>query len=374
MKLRRTILALTLLSVGGAFPAAARDAVGRAMPVPPAYAESHRGQAVITTAEVYELANILLALADNPPAPGLVLRDTAYFRDVEAWFAPYRDDPAVRAAAFAEPSLYQRFRDNAFRYCFDDAGKIVVCVPQGPLWESPEEDRFTPNLKAVETFAQLSRFREFYAAHRAFYDTEAKAYALNADIRDMQSWLEAEFDARMSSYIVAISPLIDGFHATDSYRADTGDFAEAIMFTSSPIRFATMEPVQRAIREARTVFTEIDHNYVNPTTALYRARLESIDWSKWVRIWPVDGYESGEAVFNEYMTWGVFLLYVKDRYDPARFEATLTQIVPFMEDKRGFTRFGSFARALLAAQAAAPGRAAKDLYPAVLDWMAADGK
>ncbi|BCW87604.1 hypothetical protein sos41_07340 [Alphaproteobacteria bacterium SO-S41] len=374
MTLRRTILALTLLSATAGASSAFADAVGRPMPVPPAYAESHRGQAVITTSEVYELANILLALADTPPLPGLVLRDTAYFNDVEAWFGPYRDDPAVKAAAFAEPSLYQRFRDNAFRYCFDEAGKIIVCVPQGPLWESPEEDRFTPNLKAVEAFAQRSRFRDFYAAHRAFYDTEAKAYAVNADIRDMQAWLEAEFDARMSSYIVAISPLIDGFHATDSYRADTGDFAEAIMFTSSPIRFATMDPVQRAIREARTVFTEIDHNYVNPRTALYRDRLETIDWPTWVRAWPVDGYESGEAVFNEYMTWGVFLLYAKDRYDPAQFDAAVVQLVEFMEGKRGFTRFGAFANQLLAARAAAPGKPAKDLYPAMLDWMAADGK
>lgn len=357
-----------------AMSAAARDVVGRPMPVPPAYAESERGQAVIATYEVYELANILLALADNPPAPGLVLRNTRYFAEVEAWFGPYRDDPAVKAAAFAEPFFYQRFRDNAFRYCFEDSGRIVACVPQGPLWDSAEEDRFTPNLTAVEVFAGRSRFREFYAAHRDFYEAEAKAYAANADIRDMQTWLEAEFDARMSSYIVAISPLIDGFHATDSYSSESGDFAEAIMFTSSPIRFTDMEPTERAIREARTVFTEIDHNYVNPTTALYRARVEAIDWPKWVRTWPVEGYDSGEAVFNEYMTWGVFLLYSKDRYAAATFDAAVAQVVLFMEGKRGFTRFGAFATKLLAARVAVPGQPAKELYPVMLDWLAADGK
>lgn len=351
--------------------AGAEADIGRALPVPEAYVAAHAGHAVIETREAYELANILLALADTPPTDGLVLRGTAYFAEVEAWFAPYRNHPAVKAASFAEASQYQRFRDNAFRYCFDAAGALEICAPSGPLWADAAEDRFTPHLEAIADFARTSRFRAFYQAHATFYRAEAAAYEANADIRDMQAWLEQNFDARIASYIVVISPLIDGFHATDSYVSSGGSFSEAIMFTSSPVRFRDMDAEQRAIREARTVFTEIDHNYVNPVSARYAERIEALNGLFWARTWPMPGYESKLAMFNEYMTWGVFLLYAQERYDAPGFAAAMEQLVTFMETKRGFVRFGAFAQALCAARAAAPADRVQALYPAILDWMAA---
>lgn len=361
---------LTVCTFGAAVSTALAD-IGRARVVPDAYIEAQTGRAAIETREVYELANILLMLADTPPADGLVLHGTDYAAEIEAWFGPFRDHPAVAAAAFSAPSQYQRFRDNAFRYCFDADGGLIECVPMGFLWDDAAADRFTPHLTAIADFAEKGDFRAFYAAHAGFYAAETAAYAANADIRDMQAWLEANFAARVTSYIVAISPLIDGFHATDSYKSVDGAFTEAVMFTSSPIRFREMDSEERAIREARTVFTEIDHNYVNPVSATYSARIEVVTGAFWVRTWPVPGYESGEAVFNEYMTWGVFLLYAQDRYDEARFSKARAQLTSFMEGKRGFVRFGAFADALLSARAASRNAQAETLYPAMLDWMAA---
>jgi hypothetical protein len=356
---------LTLIAV----PISALGQIGRPMPVPKAYVQARSDHATIETPEVYELANIILALTKSAgEADGLTRKDTQYHRDVISWFAPFRDHAAVRAAELQQHSDYQRFRDNAFRYCFKKHARIRECVPEGPLWGDSAGDRFTKNLATIEDFARVSGFRKFYEAHRQYYVRQAVEMHESANITKMRSWLENNFATRVDSFRVAISPLIDGWHATDGYVSTDYSFHEAIIFTSAPDRLAASAPMERSIRLMRSIFTEIDHNYVNQVTEQYRDRVESIFSAGWTQTSPMSGYESGELVFNEYMTWGVFLLYAKEQYDTKKFETAKIQVTEFMEQNRGFSRFSEFSRALMQLRSAHPNESVSDLYPAVLAW------
>jgi len=59
------------------------------------------------------------------------------------------------------------------------------------------------------------------------------------------------------------------------------------------------------------VFTEIDHNYVNPGTSKYEKLIDSIfsNRSAWTKHGnSSDYYDSPVRVFNEYMTHAAFCL------------------------------------------------------------------
>jgi hypothetical protein len=144
------------------------------------------------------------------------------------------------------------------------------------------------------------------------------------------------------------------------------------MFVSGPdITGSTSPGVHQALLQ-RIVFTEIDHNFVNPVTDQHRFQVISAfaERSKWTSN-ESTFYQSPIAVFNEYMTWALFLLYIEARISPQEFADVMTFTTSQMESSRKFHRFGSFARELLRLYRERPeGTRVPLLYPAILEWAA----
>ena len=118
------------------------------------------------------------------------------------------------------------------------------------------------------------------------------------------------------------------------------------------------------------VFTEIDHNYVNPATNNYIKPVDSIFSNP--NIWTKQGsgsnfYLSPVGVFNEYMTWAVFCLYVKDRYDKATANLVIEERESLMVEKRNFVKFKAFDEALLKLKQEHRELRVVDLYPYILE-------
>ena len=98
-------------------------------------------------------------------------------------------------------------------------------------------------------------------------------------------------------------------------------FSEALMFTSGPEIVDLNQSFGEKQKEglhSGIVFTEIDHNYVNPITSKYRDDVEKIFSNR--TVWTKEGgdtdnYTTPESVFNEYMTHALFCLYVQEMYD-----------------------------------------------------------
>lgn len=121
-------------------------------------------------------------------------------------------------------------------------------------------------------------------------------------------------------------------------------------------------------QNSRIVFTEIDHNYVNPVSDRHVAAIEHAlsGLPQWATEQARGGYRNAYAVFNEYMTFGVFLLYAQEKLPPKDFTALRTSVVRRMENGRGFPRFGAFQTMLEQVYAASPTKDIPAMYPAVI--------
>lgn len=372
MRLLPVVFAAALV----AFPASAAGPVE----LPADYVAARRGAAEFETPEAYELASILLMLGPGAEArPNFFFTRSAYHQEVLDWFGPWRDHPAVAAADFTQygpravDNGYLYFRENAFRYGFDAAGDLVLERPLRPLWGYDDRDIFGKNKAAVAEFARASRFREFYAAHASYYAGLRSEFARAIDLKDMNQWLQGQFDGRLDALTVVFSPLTYGFHSTDAYEDGKQAYREAAMFTGGPHILDVLAEDLRPIELARMVFTEIDHNYVNPVSERpeYAARMETFVGPAWVRPEAARSYGNGFAVFNEYMTWAAFLAYARDRYTDARYQQARQLVVDFMEQERGFPRFGAFVAEMERLRNARSGARLQDLYPPLLDWCEA---
>lgn len=302
--------------------------------------------------EAYELASVIASLtpygrsltysADTTKAED---RDrAAYARAVADHFGPYADHPAVAAVGARGPGDIDRMynlRGNAYAYRFD-GDALVHDAPFSHVWGGPR-NRFSQNAALIEDFARETNFRAFYAAHRPYYDATTARDSSTADLAAMRAWLGRRLprrgDTAPPALRVAYSPLTDGWHATK--RFEDGGCALLVMF---------VEPGPagpgRAHDFARMLFTEVDHNYVNPVSERFRSELggrETYGAARWVDRDVLRGnYRSGYEVFNEYMTFAVFELWARDHYPPAVAAAAAENTRRMMTDRRGFVEYRAF--------------------------------
>jgi hypothetical protein len=325
----------------------------------------------IVVPEVYELTNVIIAMTsyglDNS---SLVYKSSSYYSDVSKAFLQYKSSAPMKELQLGDDDPLRRYyemRDNSYTYVFDQ-GQIKHDPTYGTL-RNP--NTFSDKRTDIERFNDVSQFRAFYEQHSEYYRTFIERYRSLAEIDSMADWLEREFaPTRYDHYTVVLSPLVYGSHS--AYNSTTSAGLEALMFVAGPdvtTPPTTSAGVQKATIQ-RIVFTEIDHNFVNPVTTQYLSRVNSVFGNR--AKWTTDAssfYGSAEAVFNEYMTWGVFLLYVESRVSSEDFQTVMQLTTQLMEGSRRFQRFGSFTQELLRLyHARTPGGRARELYPAILDW------
>lgn len=361
------LAAAPLLVPGLRTPAQAQ--VVQPVEFPAEYVAENRDLVAFGTTEAFELAYIIFALTPAGRAEGSPIRQgTAYHEAVLDWFGEHADHAAVTGLG-ERPNL-PRLAGNAVDFGFDGEGRLVELRDFGSLWGS--RDLFREHLEAIGDFARTSGFLDFYAAHRPVYDAQAATYETGVDLAGMDAWLESEFDARRDAYRILFSPLTGGLHWTGGLEGE--DFSEVRIVTAPPSALSGAKgPEIFAATLERMLFTEIDHNYVNPATDAYGEGVEAAFGD--VDFWNTgQGYRSAQLTFNEYMTWAVYLVWARGSYDGELFRTVESSTIDFMEDRRGFPRFGSFVSTVEELYAGREeGRRLEDLYPAILEWAEAYG-
>jgi Domain of unknown function (DUF4932) len=322
--------------------------------------------------EVYELANVIVAMTSfGQSSPVAVNRTGAYYQRVNTAFSAFRNHASMRDLQFgsSDPLLhYYEFRDNSFAYVFED-GEIRRNPAASTSWS---ENLFRERRAAAQTFAEASQFRGFFAANEEFYADVIARYRAMAEIDAIADWLEREFPGvSYRHYTVVLSPLVYGSHSAQFPSSN-----EALFFVSGPdvtTGAGTSDGVKKATVQ-RILFTEIDHAFVNPTTDRYRTAINSAFGNR--AKWTTDGsgfYDSPTAVFNEYMTWAAFLVFVQDRLSAADFDTVRQLTVQQMEGSRRFQRFGAFTAELLQLYAKrTPGATVASLYPQIIAWSSSN--
>ncbi|MBK8642455.1 MAG: DUF4932 domain-containing protein [Saprospiraceae bacterium] len=117
------------------------------------------------------------------------------------------------------------------------------------------------------------------------------------------------------------------------------------------------------------VFTEIDHNYVNPASADNIKAIRDLIKNKdlWATKNAQENYRTEYAIFNEYMTHSLFCLYVKENYKEKEGSEIVNQRIKLME-RRGFFKFDQFNEKLIHLLKGRK-KTISEMYPAAIEIM-----
>jgi len=348
----------------------------------PAYQTANRGRIRISVPEVYELVNVAIALTETARADRwLVVRDTPYYQALEAHFAPARDHPFVRALDAElrrDRSRYFHLKMNGYAFEYDSGGRIVRSrVYDRTGFAGDPVNHLLPFIEQMRDFSAASRFRDFYAAHRSFYESQVAYYRDEIDIADMLAWLGAQFPAvrPYDTTNIVFSPLVGGNQSVTSF--ESSGFRELQPHINFPYPAAgdtQLSPRAVALRRGAIVFTELNHGFINPTAERYAERIAGAvsDRALWTTPGsPSDGYGNAFSLFTEMMNWGLVSLYLNDRAPEADRDRMIANLDPYMQ-RRGFPEFPAFNAFLVDLyRRRPPGTTIAGLYPAIVDWFAA---
>ncbi|WP_461048973.1 DUF4932 domain-containing protein [Spirosoma arcticum] len=342
---------------------------------PPTYQRRFRGTVTYEIPEAYELANVAMALTEaGQKDENMVEQSGAYFQRVKQHFAPVAKHPLIKRLNERlknnNYNFYYGTRENAYAMALDKTGRPVNRGVYGAVWSGAND--LAGHDDEWADFVKKSNFRKFYTDNQKFYQADIAEVTRLLPVKQMQNWLEAQFPGiRYDGQRVVFSPLIDGAHSAQKFN-DQG-YRESLMFICDARGYDRTKYSEAQIEGlySGVVFTEIDHNFVNPITDknLQAVNNAFADREKWVRKGDADNYGNAYAVFNEYMTHAVHLLYIKDTYPRDVYELVREARVKLNGTRRGFYRFESFADELQRLyDTQKPKQTVADLYPAILKW------
>jgi len=349
-----------------------------------AYTAERRGTIVVENPDAFEIVNLVLSQTTyGQQAPSAMLRDGPYWEAVQAWFGPHRDHPLIRELD-AEPvdmRFYYGFRNHgaAWRWTGEELVPGGVYPVQGAGGMLGGAEVLTPRIASVAQFARDTDVAGFFATHGHHREQMLERYRERVPLQDMWDWLEAAFPASTDgrdALVVRTSLLIGGSHNASTATLAGADprFVEGTMVSYSGGSGA-WEPEDIA-GLARTVFTEIDHHYVNPVSIRHQADIEAALGGRLDRFnqQGSDNYGSAFATFNEYVTWVLFDRYWDDYCDRTgasdSVRAAGHRDTERVMARRKFGRFAAFRAGVLPLLEEAS--EVEAVFPAMIRWFADD--
>ena len=352
------------------------------------YIEKNKGKVQVEIPEVHELINIMIAISEVGRVDSNMINNrSTYHKEVLAHFLPFSNHSAIeiinqqitlgfndydadnKHEIMNSYRLYNDWKMSACAYLFDEGGSIVN---NGIIRNMRSSNPVEKNLTLLEDFAVKSGFRDFYKSNKNYYDGLITVYGELNPVDEMISWLESQFDSQYESYRITFSPLVGGSHSTK--RFSNNGFTQNVMFVS---KATYNEKVSKSLNElaaSRVIFTEIDHNFVNPISNEYGSQITKAlsNRNQWVddKHFGVAGYKTPVKVFNEYMTWATYTLYAYDNFKEDDFENYIHKMENQMENGRGFVKFKEFNQMLFSLYKNKPEtKKVVDLYPEVINWF-----
>lgn len=141
------------------------------------------------------------------------------------------------------------------------------------------------------------------------------------------------------------------------------------MFISGPDYFSDAPDEIEELLLSRLIFTEIDHNYVNPITEDYLNSVNDAfsDLDTWNQ---QNSYRSAELTFNEYMTWSLADIYMFEHSSSEAYEWYKEITNRTMVESRGFVNYTAFSEKLFELyQNQSDEKSIPDLFPLILARM-----
>lgn len=345
------------------------------------YIKLNKNKFRVEIPEVHELANILVAISEvGQKDDNMVDPSTKYHSEVLKYFKKYKNHPIMsivnrnisKAGDLKSYMYYYGLKMSSCAYYFNSENKIVHNGIIKNMSFSESDDIVKNNLKLIQDFSDKSHFRDFYKSHLPYYNELIKTYKVLNPIDKMKDWLQKKFNFEYGNYYVIFSPLVGGAHATQRYE-DNG-FNLTVMHICRAEYSEKYSKIMNELLESRVVFTEIDHNFVNPVS---NKKIDMVNKAFSNRkFWVNDElgkdstkiYSNPYMVFNEYMTWSLFSLYCYDNYSKIDTDELIKKMENQMVSDRFFIKFKEFNQELIKEYNKNPNIDINKLYDYILLW------
>lgn len=333
------------------------------------YITKNKGKYSIEIPEVQELVHIIIALTPSGMSDeNMVEHDGDYYKKVVDYFGKYKNEPIVKKIDdFLQKGGYSVLKMDACCYVFSNNKIVKEGIYEKLSWEG--DNYAEPFIADIEKFAELTNFRKFYSDNKIYYNKLIEQMKQQNPIDKQWKWLENHSKLKYDNYWITFSPLVNGNHSTNKFVQD--DFKQTVMFICGPIENTNYNDKIVEGLMTRVVFTEIDHNYVNPVSDIYRNEIDKsmVDINKWASQNALSNYRNQYLVFNEYMTWGVFTLYAMENFSKEDFDTINKITEDKITDGRGFLKFREFNKKIIELyKAKGKGATIESLYPEMLKW------
>lgn len=340
-----------------------------------AFQKANNGKSRIEIPPLKELLHIMLAITKTGLGnDDMVNQSGTYYQDVLKHFKPYANEPIIKTFdSLLNVSLYNYIFISGNAMSYDFSGTTLKRNPnyifpaRGVANMVISTNPLDTYKKDIEAFAKKSRFQDFYSQQKPYYTKIIAEYKSGTDLDKQWKWLEKNFKTSINSYLILCSPLINGLNYTTEFK-DKG-FRQIVMVLPMLDHDPKLSAIQNELFNTRVMFSEIDHNYVGVPSDANKTAIDSIfkNRATWVneKAEGTYAYPKPVQVFNEYMTFGTFLLYCQDNYNKALYAETRNNVISLMT-ARGFPKMELFVSCLEQARSAAPQKKIDDLYPHLL--------
>ncbi len=341
------------------------------------YIQKNNDKTTIEINELQELVYIILSLTETGNNPAIINQTTLYYQDVIQHFKPFSKHEIVKNLNKDLKTSIVNFillPANAYGFQFDQnrivPTNVYVFPAKGIGKYEINTNPIVAYIPQLEDFATKSGFRKFYKEHQTYYDSLKTMYKNFARIDEQKKWLEHKFDYKINSYRVLTSPLLNSINATHTF--EDNQFKETLLFLPTIKENKDWTEQYNEANNTRIIFTEIDHNYVGPLSEKNKDKINIAfqNRSVWVdeKNKGTEHYPNPIKLFDEYLTWGLYILYANDHFKPKTVQQMMDSVNDIMVNKRGFIKFKEYNEFLVQLYKNNRDKKIEYFYPELLDW------
>ena len=281
-----------------------------------------RSSAVVPHVEErVELLSIVFRLAGNPEYNMSTL--PAYSADIDRFFAPYKDHPAVRMAQILRNKKGVSF-DAVMAMAISlsplpELKPLVAFTPEVPekRWGVADAEKFLPQLR---DFYRDSKFAEFYAAHQTMYRLAETRFATTLGSVDFNWYPRFYGKAPDLTYHLILGMNNGGGNYGPRLVHPDGSvelFSIIGCWTHDDAGNPTYPPDQGYLS---TIIHEFNHSFVNPAVAAHWSDFSGVEKVYATVADPMKRLAYGEAktMVDESLVRAAVIVYFQDAGEDSR--------------------------------------------------------
>ncbi len=276
----------------------------------------------------------------------------AYLKNLEEHFVQYSGHPAVQWFDFLATSnnfqtsvemLIKSIKAGMVSYHFSEEGKVVK---EGP-YKSVAHGRYIDLiLEEINQFVTESGFNEFYKNNEVYYKYRKEQIVTKVNVDQIKSWLDKKFPEE-KSYSIFLNDL--GSWSNHAMPLNNAGLAETLIFLSTPeVNFKSNTDEHTKLMLAGELFFYMCKGFTLTFAQEHKTEMNMVmedisEWDNRLSNSPMARINVS-GIFSTYLTWSMFLSYVKDQYGIEQYDLAVPKVLEHMVSL-GYGKFEKFYQA-----------------------------